>query len=112
MLTVITALLVSSCSTASADVSPSNDSISVIIDVRTPAEFAEGHVVDALNLDVESETFDQAIGSLDKGVTYVVYCRSGRRSAIAAQKMSDAGFTVLDGGSLDNMISQGWNLGA
>jgi rhodanese-related sulfurtransferase len=41
-----------------------------------------------------------------------VYCHSGRRSAIAAEKMSNAGLTVLDGGAFDNMIAQGWTIGS
>jgi phage shock protein E len=67
----------------------------VIIDVRTAAEFNEGHITNALNVDVESKTFDSDIAALDKSITYALYCRSGNRSSTAAGKMSDAGFTNI-----------------
>jgi phage shock protein E len=67
----------------------------VTIDVRTPGEYAEGHIPGSLNIDVEGNTFDEQIATLDKGTTYAIYCRSGRRSAIAAEKLADAGFTSL-----------------
>jgi len=67
----------------------------VILDVRTVGEFAEGHIQNAINIDVESGQFDSGIAELDKAKTYAVYCRSGRRSGIAVGKMSDAGFTSL-----------------
>lgn len=67
----------------------------VIIDVRTPGEFASGHIERAINIDVEAANFDTKIAKLDKNVEYSIYCHSGRRSAIAAQKMADAGFTKI-----------------
>lgn len=67
----------------------------VIIDVRTAGEFNEGHITNAINIDVESMRFDAEIAALDKDVTYALYCRSGNRSGIAAGKMSDAGFTSI-----------------
>jgi rhodanese-related sulfurtransferase len=67
----------------------------VIIDVRTAGEFNEGHIANAVNIDVESMRFDAEIAALDKDVTYALYCRSGNRSSIAAGKMSDAGFTSI-----------------
>jgi rhodanese-related sulfurtransferase len=75
----------------------------VVIDVRTVAEFAEGHVQGAINLDVESGAFQAKLSSLDKSVGYALYCRSGRRSAIAAELMATAGFTeVRDLGALES----------
>lgn len=65
----------------------------VILDVRTPEEFAQGHVPGAVNIDMSSPTFADAIAELPKDTTYVVYCRSGNRSADAASQMADAGFT-------------------
>jgi len=67
----------------------------VIIDVRTAAEFNEGHITSALNIDVESMTFNSDIEALDKGVTYALYCRSGNRSGVAAEIMAEAGFTKI-----------------
>ncbi len=65
----------------------------VIIDVRTPVEYAEGHVPGALNIDIASPTFNDEIAALPTDQTYVVYCRSGNRSAQAATIMADAGFS-------------------
>ena len=73
----------------------------VVLDVRTPGEFAAGHIENAINIDVEGMTFDSEIAKLDKNVEYAVYCHSGRRSAIAAEKMTKAGFNKvanLEGG--------------
>lgn len=78
-----------------------SDPAVVVIDVRTPGEYASGHIANATNIDVESGMFEQQIASLDKSKTYAVYCHSGRRSANAASIMSKAGFTKiynLDGG--------------
>ncbi|EEH63992.1 rhodanese-like protein [Gleimia coleocanis DSM 15436] len=72
-----------------------------IIDVRTPEEYAEGHVDQAVNIDVKSADFAQQVSELDPNVQYYVYCRSGNRSAVAAQYMLENGFTnVTDLGSV------------
>jgi phage shock protein E len=79
-----------------------------VIDVRTPAEYATGHVAGAIDIDVESTTFDSQIASLDKDAAYLVYCHSGRRSALAAARMAAAGFTdVVDGGGIDGLVAAG-----
>jgi rhodanese-related sulfurtransferase len=67
----------------------------VVVDVRTPGEYAEGHVDGAVNIDVESADFGTQIAALPKDTTYAVYCRSGRRSALATDQMAEAGFTSL-----------------
>ncbi len=67
----------------------------VIVDVRTADEFNAGHLLGAVNIDVNSSSFEAEIAALDKSVTYAIYCRSGNRSTIASGKMSDAGFTNL-----------------
>lgn len=73
-----------------------------VIDVRTPEEFAEGHLEGAVNLNVEDGTLQQALADFDPAAAYIVYCRSGRRSAIAAEQMAAAGFSsVQDLGALD-----------
>lgn len=75
-----------------------------VIDVRTPAEYAAGHVNGAINIDVESPTFSADIEKLDKNGTYAVYCHSGRRSGLATDQMGQAGFTKvynLTGGIAD-----------
>jgi rhodanese-related sulfurtransferase len=73
----------------------------VVLDVRTPAEFAQGHLENAINMDVESGDFGAQIATLDSGATYAVYCRSANRSKVAMDQMKAAGFTNvqdLDGG--------------
>ncbi len=66
-----------------------------VIDVRSLGEFSAGHLKGALNIDVESGGFDAGIANLDKSATYALYCRSGRRSTLAAERMADAGFTNI-----------------
>jgi rhodanese-related sulfurtransferase len=67
----------------------------ILLDVRTPQEFAEGHLSGARNLDFSSEGFAAALTGMDKSVAYMVYCKSGRRSAMAAEQMQEAGFTTI-----------------
>jgi phage shock protein E len=64
----------------------------VVVDVRTAQEFAAGHLPGAINIDIDGGSFDSQIAGLDKSKHYTLYCHSGRRSGIAAQKMADAGF--------------------
>ena len=76
----------------------------VILDVRTPAEFASGHIAGAVNVDFESGSFDRDIQKLENFKTYAVYCRSGNRSGQAVKVMQDAGFTNvfnMNGGVID-----------
>lgn len=97
------------CSDSGASSAPADPSAyTAIIDVRTPSEFAGGHVEGAINFDVQSPDFANQIASLDPNGSYLVYCRSGRRSADAAQQMMSAGLTVVDGGGLGDMESAGW----
>jgi rhodanese-related sulfurtransferase len=67
----------------------------VILDVRTPAEVAQGAIKGAINLDVSSSNFKEKIAGLDKSKTYLVYCRSGARSARACSIMCESGFSKL-----------------
>mgnify|MGYP006276893927 CR=1 FL=1 len=78
----------------------------ITIDVRTPEEFKSGYISNSLNINVESDSFEGEIASLDKSATYAIYCRSGRRSQLAIDKMRSAGFTNLF--NLDNGIND-WN---
>lgn len=73
-----------------------------LVDVRTPAEFAEGHIPGAVNMDVNGAEFDTQIATLDAERPVALYCRSGRRSKLAADKVAKAGYEVveLDGGIL------------
>ena len=67
----------------------------ILLDVRTAGEYAAGHIDGALNIDVEGMTFENEIKQLDNTKTYAIYCQSGRRSRIAAETMTNAGFTNL-----------------
>ena len=67
----------------------------VVLDVRTPEEFKAGHVPGATNVDIKSEQFAERVKALDKDKTYLVYCRSGRRSTTATQMMKEFGFGKL-----------------
>ncbi len=75
----------------------------VILDVRTPTEFADGHIVDAQNVDFYSSEFSADINALAKDNVYLVYCHSGGRSGRAVEMMADLDFVEvydLDGGFL------------
>lgn len=97
-LATLTMLLLSACG-ASEPVAVGPDT--VVIDVRTPEEFAEGHLDGAVNISLLSGTFAQDVATLDRDADYVVYCRSGNRSAEAKKLMEAAGFTsVHDAGSV------------
>jgi phage shock protein E len=82
------------------------DSNIAILDVRTAKEFADGHVAGAVNIDVNQADFAQKIDELDRSKTYIVYCRSGRRSSKAVGIMATKGFKNLYNVS-DGFL--GWN---
>ncbi len=65
---------------------------SVILDVRSRGEFASGHIQGAKNIDVQSPDFDAHVQKLDSSKSYLVYCRSGMRSASACSRLSKQGF--------------------
>ena len=76
----------------------------VILDVRTPGEFAEGYIEGARSIDFYREDFVNEIATLDRNAIYAVYCRSGKRSGKAIEIMQEAGFHNLfnlDGGIID-----------
>lgn len=75
----------------------------ILLDVRTQAEYAEGHIPGAICLPNETIGSEPPAELPDREQTILVYCRSGRRSAEAAQKLSDMGYVnVLEfGGILD-----------
>lgn len=85
-----------------ADLNSVNKDI-VLIDVRTPEEFASGHLENAVNMNYFDSDFDVQLKTLDKNKTVYLYCKSGRRSANAAEKLEDMGFVKiydLEGGIL------------
>ncbi|MCL8024053.1 rhodanese-like domain-containing protein [Nocardioides bruguierae] len=97
---------------STADTSAVADAIdggATIVDVRTPEEFADGHVEGAVNIDVSASTFAEEIAALDPEAAYVVYCRSGSRAGAAIEQMTDAGFTdLVNGGGLGDMEDAGY----
>jgi len=73
----------------------------VIVDVRTPDEYIDGHLPNAVNMDWEGDHFDQQIQKLDKNASVFVYCYGGGRSEDAAKALRKQGFSKvydLDGG--------------
>ncbi len=65
----------------------------ILLDVRTPAEYASGHLPQARNFDIEGADFANKIAALDKNATYAVYCHSGSRSGAALAQMTASGFS-------------------
>jgi phage shock protein E len=64
----------------------------VVLDVRTPAEFASGHIQGATNLDIHGKDFKAKLAEMDKDQPYLVHCAVGMRSAKACTAMSGLGF--------------------
>lgn len=76
----------------------------VILDIRTPEEYEEGHIAGSKNINMYDEEFWQEIGKLDRSASYALYCRSGGRTAKALMMMERMGFESvghLAGGILD-----------
>lgn len=110
----LAAFLLVSCSigqgSTKTDLSPSEFSKQLsetenptILDVRTPGEFGEGHIQNALNIDWNGSSFDAQVSKLDKNKTVFVYCLSGERSGSAASQLRSNGFKnvlELDGGMM------------
>ena len=67
----------------------------VVLDVRTPEEFAQGHLKGAKNIDIRQPDFYSRVDKLDKNQTYLVYCRTNHRSGVAVEYMSQHGFQKL-----------------
>ena len=73
------------------------DSTVIVLDVRTAAEFRDGHIEGAVNIDVkESDFLEKAKAMLPSGKTIAVYCRSGRRSANACNQLGAEGYKTFN----------------
>jgi rhodanese-related sulfurtransferase len=113
LLSIPLVLILSACGSSGGSVTNLNtpdfakkisDPAVVILDVRTPGEFNEGHIKGAVNVDYEGMNFEGEVNKLDKTKTYAVYCRSGRRSGLATEVMAKNGFKLifnLNGGVID-----------
>lgn len=79
-----------------------------VIDVRTPGEFEQAHVVGAVNINLDGPDFADRIAELDADKPYLVYCQSGRRSALAAGQMAEAGIKdIADAGGIVELARAG-----
>ncbi|GAA1690864.1 rhodanese-like domain-containing protein [Microbacterium sediminicola] len=96
---VLLATSLVACSSAGSSIEVTSDT--VIIDVRTPSEYAAGHLAGAVNVNLQSGTFTDDIAAYPVDGTYVVYCKSGNRSSQAVAAMDQLGFTdVTDAGGV------------
>ncbi|MBE9608315.1 rhodanese-like domain-containing protein [Chitinilyticum piscinae] len=84
------------------------EAVAVLIDVRTPEEFAAGHIDDAINIPLDRIVSGVTeLRGLGKDSRILLYCRSGRRSAEAALRLNAAGYRqILDGGAMTTLQSQ------
>ena len=67
----------------------------VVLDVRTPEEYRDGHLEGAVMIDFRSNGFKEELKTLDREKTYLVYCRTGRRSGSAISMMEEMGFRKI-----------------
>ncbi len=129
LVAALTALLLAACAGADADDAPEtaaqrpgvvevdagtavdlldDRSDLTIIDVRTPEEFAEGHLSGAELVDIYEPAFTDEIDGLDRDGSYLLYCRTGNRSGQAAAFMEELGFTeVYNAGGLVDLADAG-----
>ncbi|WP_258406019.1 rhodanese-like domain-containing protein [Shewanella acanthi] len=105
-------MLMATTSTAAEQVQPQDPAIAwqmidkgaMVLDVRTPEEFAEGHLANAVNIPYEIVADEFAKRGIDKDTPVVVYCRSGRRSGIAIEALSAAGYNqTYNGGGYEQL---------
>jgi len=91
----------SSCNLSAKDYVEVEKKDAIIIDVRTPQEFAQGHLENAIQIDIYGRNFKQEMAKLDKNKKYFVYCKTGIRSRNAVNYMVQNGFKQvcnLEGG--------------
>lgn len=101
----VVALVLFALTAHAKDVSLNGTKPAAIIDVRTPQEFSAGHIDGAINIPVDQIGQGiQSIKGLKKDSPIVVYCRSGRRSAMARGMLERQGYQhILDGGGIDDL---------
>jgi rhodanese-related sulfurtransferase len=66
-----------------------------IIDIRTPQEFAQGHIEGAVNINYFDRSFLEQVSKFEKNKTIFIYCRSGNRTSSASKKMLNEGFNEV-----------------
>ena len=108
-LVVILLIILSSCVQTKTEITtlditqfdPDSAENGILIDVRTPEEYAEGHLPNAINIDVKDEGFAEKIDEIKKNKNIYLYCKTGKRSVKAATIADTLGFKNiynLDGG--------------
>lgn len=82
----------------------------IIIDVRTPEEYAQGHLTRTDQLiNFMDDDFEDRAGELDRNQTYYLYCRSGNRSGQAMKWMQENGFEeVYNIGGYQDLVDAGF----
>ena len=78
----------------------------MVLDIRTPEEFISGHIPASINIDYKAENFESELKKLDRSKSYLMHCRSGRRSTAALDIFSKLGFEHII--HIDDGIL-GWN---
>jgi phage shock protein E len=79
------------------ELTPQDVENAVLVDVRTPEEYAEGHLPNAINIDWYDENFMDEFKDIDRNKTIYVYCKKGGRSASAAEMLNSSGYkNVID----------------
>ena len=78
----------------------------MILDIRTPEEYTSGHIPASINIDYKAENFESELKKLDRSKSYLMHCRSGRRSTAALDTFSKLGFEHII--HIDDGIL-GWN---
>lgn len=84
----------------------------VLIDVRTPQEYQQGHIENSMNINIAGDSFKEEVQKLDKDQPVYVYCKVGGRSAKAASMLKEMGFEEvydLEGG-IRNWESSGMEI--
>lgn len=102
---IILSLCLALCSCSSASSNKDLESVMaekeyIIVDVRTKEEYETSHVVGAINIPYDE--IDEDV-NLDKDKNIFVYCKSGTRSKIAFNELSELGYTVYDLGAFDDI---------
>lgn len=103
---IVALFLISSCGGDSANIPFQNITVFeastiiqtqniILLDVRTQSEFNQRHIAGAILIDYYQSTFKDDLNTLDKQKTYVIYCRTGRRSSAAMIIMQTLGFTKV-----------------
>jgi len=82
-----------------------------LVDVRTPGEYTQGHIENAVNINIFDKAFDTKTDVLDKSKPVYVYCRSGARSMKAANNLKNRGFNVVNlNGGISSWMRNGFKI--